>query len=816
MAENIFDVGGSFSKNVDSSIKVDSPDRDRVISIVNKLSKDDLESLYNDMKGVESRAFEKNTSQTNIINERYTIKLKELDTKYNLSGTNSLSEIFNFSEASRDFSGNTTKEYFELLQFHIGASLRSKKVETLAYNYFEKLNNGLSNGDIVYVTNSRPCPKFDMSKSPYERVKKIWENLKSNVGVFQGSDGDQSLGFRVKADLSFLPQDAQKMVRDFLVSAYNLELENTGEFERSIYENGFQMPIDVGSNQGSYTKQPSVTLAINEKEKLEAINDLFEPYSMPPEIYESFEKTSDGMKNITPEYAVAILDYFFQNNQSTIQEFTKEYERFKKLSPEKQKEQLNSGSFFENFTFKKSFVIGIMSILSVMEIAKLKEVIKSGSGLAGHTAHTFAKYQGYLEIFANFIKTMYYYTNGKPLEGTKQLGIGIISALAEFGFPTAGLRLVSAFPTFAESLSFLFGRGLGAAGGYVGLAISALQFTHEFVVKPAKIRSIISQYQPMIDRLLDLERQMIEKECCVKIHPVLYRKTKGQLSVNMSPDGFIPFEGEYNRTVRGDGESLNSVEDVVAGPKQSNPCESNGQIPVSTSKRYIKVLSAQEQQFLGKLPSNIAGPPTEPIYIVDPRPNEDPCKKKEIIVRPSDGDRNSTIGQEGGDIGETSQYGLDKTSEKTPNWSELEERNLTNAIIQYNTNYISDVYAFKINAAKCKTGEIPSVTPTGGGAPDRDGFSPLAGESGMPGGFHRVGISRIVDISIEEDFSSAATDSSAMGGSGGKNWVAIWESYTRENGFSTGAGGVGTGNKLRGITTFFYDPLNPPKPIEMV
>ena len=813
MAENIFDGGGSFSNNGDSSIRVDSKNRDRVVSIINKLSKDDLESLYNDMRGVERLAFERNTSQTNIINERYTSRLQELDRKYNLSGENSLSKIFNFNESSQDFSGNKTKENFESLQFHIGASLRSKRVETISYNYFEKLNSGLASGDIIYVTNSRPCPKFDISKSPYERVKKIWENLKDNVGVFQTSDTNQTLAFQVKSDLSFLPEDTQNLVRDFLISGYNLELKNAGEFERTIYENGLQVPIDTGTSQGSYSKQPSVTLALNEKERLEAANELFQPYSLPPEIYQLFEKSLDGSKNITPEYATTILDYFFQNNKSTIEEFTKEYEKFKQLKPEEQKKQIQSGGFFENFSFKKGFVIGIMSILSVMEIAKLKDVLKSGQGLEGHTAHTIAKYQGYLEIFANFIKTIYYYSNGKPLEGTKQFGIGIISALAEFGFPTAGIQLVSkAFPTFAEALSFLFGRGLGTAGGYVGLAISTLQFTHEFIVKPAQIRSIISQYQPMIDRLLDLERQMIEKECCVKIHPVLYRKTKGQLLVNMSPDSFIPFEAEYRRTVRGEGESLNSVEDVVAGPRQSSPCESNGQIPIGTTKRYIKVLSAQEQQFLGKLPSNVAGPPTEPIYIVDPRPNEDPCQKKEIVVRPSSGDTNTTIEQEGGDIGDTSQSGLDKTSGKTPNWSELEEKNLANAIVQYNSDYVSDVYKFKIDTSKCKTGEIPTTSPGGGGAPDRDGFYAV-GESGMTAGFHRIGSAIIARQIFETRTLDNPLDTSTRRSS---FWNGEWEVTTREYGFNVGGGGAGTGTKLRGITSFFYDPLNPPKPIEMV
>ena len=810
---NEFDQGGGF-KSLDSNDvrRLSSPIRGRIISMINRLSEDDASFLFDKLR--------ETPGGTTLIQQS---DLESIDRKYGLSGEFSFSNMFKLGPQG---SSPETVQSTESLKAHLGARRRSSFAKATIASYTDRLSDGTSQGDIVYMTNTSPCPKFNKSNSPYEKVKKIWEGgLKKDMELMGATEGSLDLG--LSARLNFLPEGTRQRVAEMFKAAYEAGIENGGEFERESYKNGRQVPIDLGSLNGSYSRNPAVATAPNEAERRRAINDSFKPFEMPNAFFNLLQDTDDLSKKIDPEYASLTVEYYLDGATETIQQMIDEYQTFKNLSSEEQKRQLENGGIFSK-DVKKGITIFYASGLGVLELYKLGKISELGKGftegLGSHSTHFISQVQGVIEIVAGLYKVMYYIDHGKYKDAATQAGLSVISAIAEFA-PTKTLELAGSLiggRVNATLTSFLarFG-GLGVYGGYVGLGITAVQLTQEFIIKPIAKSKFIEQYPNVLDELLDLERQQIEKECCTNIHPELYRNSKGQISVLMSPDGFIPFGREYKRTVRGESESLNSIPEPVAGARQPGPCESNGQIPLITTKRYIKVLSSQDSQFLGRLPSNMAGPPEEPVYIVDPRESEDPCKKKEIIVRPETGGGTTTPSeQEGGDFGDTgTEYVKDRTAGHTAFWSPNQEKNLQDATVQYNRAYTSDVYKFKIDSAKCKTGEIqnPQGQSSNYFPEDRDGFQPLAGLSGMTAGYYRIGTTIIARQIFETSNDQATIDSSAAGRDTSRTfWNGQWEVTTREYGFNVGGGGAGTGTKLRGITSFFYDPLNPPKPIRQV
>jgi hypothetical protein len=829
MSENVFENGKGFriplnpkprldGKGTDDIYRYDSPERDRMLTSIKKLSAGELKQLseYLDFK-----------PELPFNTRRVTNYLEELDKRYGFTGNNSLKYFFDYNQ------GNNLNilDAITRFQFHVGAAKRAKQASDQIRIHFERLQGDLRDGKTVYMSHTNPCPKFDKSKSPYERVREIWEKKLYTV---EQPNPEVRVDPRVTVNLSFLPNDLQPEIRQLLLTAHRGEVENTGQFERTSYPNGTLVPINIPNISNQLTN-------VTEKERRDILNDSW-TIATPPDDVQSmmtrtlvdgnifnswptlengrvvYPKDIDGGAELDPEYKNLILQNFILENEGAILEFQKMINEFIDLNPDEQQRQINSGGLFSTEA-KKYITSSVMGLLYIAEFTKIEEMVRKGEGLDGHTPHTISRIQGLIEILANTYKSLYYLYNGEYGKAGKQIAIGIIAGVFEFGLPSSLVQgLTRLFPGVAASIE-----GIGAGvlgGGYLGFTITSWQFVDEAFKKTEKKR-FEKEFPSIMDKLLDLERRMIEDECCTTIHPNLYRKSKGQLSILMTPDGFIPFETEYIRTNQGEGSTINSIspETGRSTTVQAGPCDSNGQIPIRIKNRVIKVLTAEEQAFLdrGTESSSLNTQSSEPwekpsVYIVDPRTDPDPCatkrKRQGVTTKPGP--------DEGGSDTSESLRQLDTApvGYHTPHWGETQERNLQTAIAQYNRSYNVDVFNFKINSAKCKTGEIPSVVPGGGGAPDRDGFSPIAGQSGMPGGFHRVGISRIVDIKIEEDFSNAVTDSSALGGNGGsRNWVATWESYTRENGFSTGAGGAGTGIKLRGINSFGYNPLNPPKPI---
>ena len=806
MADNIFDSGRSFdmrfpdklSPRIRDQARIDSPARDNVITSVSKISDADLEDLYKLI------SLAKESQDPRIISNR----LQELDLKYNLSGNQSLLNIFPIDPQLPTAGNVANQETITLLEFHTGARRRARTAERTLGDYFTKLNEGLESGDIVYMTHSRPCDKFDISKSPYERFKKIWEESKGNLGLLIDGGGN------LKADISFLPADTRERARVFLVgSARPPNTWESGIFDRQQLQDGTQIPVDLGTINGSYANNEEYQKATNFSQKRQVANASLTPIFSPSLVIDVLENATDAdlnpidssgkitkdennVKKLSPEYQSLIVQYLLDFKMQDVENFIKEYEEFKKLSTEEKKKR---GGVFQ-FSNKQKLVINVMAVLAGLELAKLPPEFIGDH----HTTHSIAKSQGYVEIIANMYKSIYYFTQGKPDKAFNQLAIGGISAFSEFGWPTLAEEAIeSVFPG-------MMGRFAGM-GGYVGLFISGIQFYNEFIAKP---KYSIKEFA-LKNELLDLERRLIENECCTTIHPDLYRKTGGQMSILLTDDEYIPVGREYNRTVQGQGESLNSIPlENGKTSVQSGPCDSNGQIPVGTQKRYIKFKSAFDVMSL-EPPGQL---PTAPVYIVDPREDKDPCKKKErreserkkaIEVKPSD--------QEGGDIGSLD-YQKDTTTSSPTFWSERQEQMAQLASQQYNMQYISDVYQFKIDAAKCKTGEIYNPSgPGGGGIPDRDGFYPI-GQSGMTSGYHRIGTAiiarKIFTAVYEQEATGDPTGRDAA--SRREFWNGEWEVTTREYGFGVGGSGAGTGTKLRGITSFFYDPLNPPKPIEMV
>jgi len=816
MSINQFDSGANPKTILSTQDSTPNPFRDKIISLLNRIPNDTLNQI-NTL--IQSESW----GQLNLI-------MENLDSQFNNFGETSLQKFFNFENAGT-YQYDRDGKIINAAKFYFGGLSRSTKVQQTLEIYFDKLVSGISNGDIVYMTNTNPCPNYDKSKSPFEIAKKVWENLDKNYGTRTvtittptGETGQETEQFF--RGLESLPPSTRLRVTEAFANARVAGIKNNGEFDRDTWSNGAQIPVDLGRSNGSYSKNPAVSLAKNEQERINAINESFKPYNMPAEAFQILDKAQgpDGNyldSEIDVSYKELIAQLILDRGVENTKQFIKDFENFINLPVDEAEEQLKKeGGFFSKGT-KKNIQISYLTALALLEAYKLGEVAKLGKGISGglasHGPHFRAQIQGGIEILGGLYKVAYYFSHGKYSDGISQLSLTGLSAFFEFGLPEIASGLLSTISPTALSFLTRLTASLFPFGGYVGLTISAYQAFNEFVIKPYAARSYANSMPDVINELLDLERQQIEKECCTNIHPELYRNTLGRFSVLMTNDGFIPFEREYRNTVRGEGESLNRENEAIKPSPQPGPCETNGRPPITTSTRYIKVVSSQEREFLGRLPAGYAGPPTEPVYGVSQKNNFDPCQRREIIVRPEDNQNQTTPREREGDTGDIQSYTpykKDKARGYTPYWSMDQERNLENATVQYNTTYSTDVFKFKIDAAKCKTGEISSPTPTGGGALDRDGFSPLAGESGMPGGFHRVGVS-IIARPIFEYVQETMVKRSDRDTSS-RVWTGLWEVSTRENGFSVGSGGAGTGTKLRGITSFFYDPLNPPKPIEPV
>lgn len=807
MAENTFDTGLGFdfnqsyvSSRTSDKARIDSPERDRVIRSVSKISDVDLEMLYDLMNIV------KETGDVRPLANR----LKDLGDKYN----EGFDGIFPFNTG--DFRIlNENNQTFKLLEFHVGARRRARTAARTLNSHTEQMNEKLRSGDIVYATNSTPCKEYDISKSPYERFKKIWEESKGNLTNVVDNKGS------LNVDLSFLPEGTRQRAEEYLLGSLRPpSLWESGIFDREPLQDGAQVPIDLGTiNRAPDSIEYQNARTFQERKKI--AYDLLEPVFTPRLIEDALQNVTDKdfnplnekldptndadkIKKLDPEYQALIAQYLLDVSMGDVQNFTQQFNDFTKMTKSEQLEFVKSGGFFGSDA-KKNAVIGFVGVLTALELIKQPVDLLGEAGIdlpkVIGNSHRLAVYQGYLEILLGAYKSMYYFMKGDVAGGVKQSAITLVSAMCEFGWPA----LIQQGATKIIGRNVLQELVASGLGGYVGLSITTMTTYWDLVVKPKY------QYRQLAlgNELLDLERREIEDKCCKQINAELYRKTGGQLSILMTDSGYIPIGREYRRTIQGPGESLNAVtrEDGKKLPVQDGPCESNGQIPVSIEKRFIKYKQSYDPNDL----SDVAGYETEtPIYIVDPREEKDPCEKqkrikelreKAIIVRPT--------GE--GDIGQID-YKEDVSSGSPVIWSENEEKQLEVASLQYNRQYISDVYKSKIDTAKCKTGEIPNPSEYGGGgAPDRDGFYGV-GESGMTAGFHRIGSAIIARQIFETRTLDNPLDTISRRSS---FWNGEWEVTTREYGFNVGGGGDGSG-KLRGIVGFGYDPLRPPKPIRQV
>jgi hypothetical protein len=788
-SNNPFDNGESLSQKTKSTVPVlitPSKERDRVISGISKISDIDLETLnsYIDRARNSSGGITVSNESEKLISF-----MRELDKNYSLTGDQSLLNNFPLIQrgtgfGNQDILRNTS--IFDALQFHIGARRRSRTIQRTSGDYFTKVNQGLDRGDVAMMTNTRPCNKYNMSKSPYERFRKIWEDSRGNlVNIINLPNGD------LKVDLSFLPPGTRERATELLRSSLTPSPVTVGDsitwqsglFDRDILPDGATVPVDLGTENGSYLTNPSQ----DPPKTVGEVNERFNTLTFPREVFNLLENAADengrltddeNPKKIDESYKDLVFQYTADELIANVELFVTEYEKFKNLTPPEQERSILSEA-------KDVFSISYMSLLSILEIKKL-----DAGGVLTHSGHTYAMYQGYVEAAASLLKTIYYIYKGKYRKAAEQGATGITSAFAEFILPKIGKEVIGKIIGEQAASRLL------SYGGYLGLILSTFQFYHDLVTVPTrKIREF-----NLINELLDLERREIEKECCTKIHPNLYRKTKGQFSVQIIGDGFIPVGENYNRSVQGSRDTTNSVSSELVNPDKNttDPCI-NGNPPKKTTRKYIKVRSYMDKLLDDTLPENVYGPREKRTYITDPREETDPCNKKSsriIEVRP---DNNEDIGQ--------IQYIEDQTSELATFWSTKQEEILEDATVQYNTSYCEDIYKHLIDSAKCRTGENPdSVTTTPTGTADRDGFFPLRDDLfGLSGGVYRVSIG-----TIDGGSSMAQTMDSST--ATGRDWISIWDRAV--NILSRGGGGNGTG--LRGITSFGYDPLNPPKPRRQV
>lgn len=600
--------------------------------------------------------------------------------------------------------------------------VRSAVSKTISYN--EKLDSKLTNGDAGQTVTTAPCPNIDMSKSPYEIYRRAYEEW---IRDWKYSDGFNPEKFpnpavlleKIANDPKYFTDSQEKdswinRIREDIV-AYGAASMGRGGFDPDLFNRGDRLPagsvvnIDFGGSGGTLGTRDQIQMDINSlkenaypddpilnvnnyKDYVEYKTNILSPPSDVYSLLNGYVNSSgkplatDGKpidydfpgidpnpKTRTPmlapqEIRDLRLKIALKILEPDLAEFSSELETFKQSVKEQASAKSEGKEPNVLYKIKKKATLAFIASATLLESYKYGNV---ASDIINYTVrglvapdiaellwknHNLSALAGYAEAVLTLYKVIANLSNGKVGDAIRDAGVGVVAGVLEFAPGILGLSAAAG----------------GAAAGPVGLALTVMTVYIDTVAKPLARQ----KNSRLLDSVLDLERMWIEKNCCIRIHPGLYRKTKGQVLVPVvttndpnSIDGIeIPAGTTYRR-------GLNP------NTKTKLPCVQNNTVTYPESIKSIWKKSRIVDPLAKPSGQNIIEPP--PV-------NLEKCDKPASVngVQSSNPDF-SVI-------------------DAVPYWDKSREEGHQDTILSFNMSYLQNEFNSRMESAYCRDGLIPA------------------------------------------------------------------------------------------------------------
>lgn len=708
--------------------------------------KNSLISQTNDLKKYKSR-----TGDALLVRE-YLQKLYDLDIKYGLGKDNKSESLFeniipkdlirqfNLPSLSYDSlpSGDPTRyianaaerisqltpeqysQFVEKLIRPVYAMDRANRAFKKSEQYYSEIDKKMKAGDAVQTHTVSRCPGVDMSESPYEIAKKAWLEKINGGATFTMNLTPLDLAMQ-----SLLGDDSRDYMRK-LTQDFN-EYMTAGYLDPDLFkrneplQSGTPVSLDLGTENGTYGSTQKIiddldkaNLAaggLGPTRKYNSINEYLDSkismFNPPPEIFyllnnvlddEERPISTDGkpldydFTGIDPDPNSRKPELLTENEKNEIAYFMSKSSTnaIKELSSEyiKLKDSQAKKDFL--YKMKPTVLTAALAGIAGLEVYKLSNVISELRALESigaspdfkdvfhKTAHTQALYQGWIEVVLNLYKVATGLSNGKYGDTVRDALFGTIGGIFEFGPSSPVLKnaLKALFPNLIEA----------GAGGYVGIALTLFSTIIDYGVRPLVKKS----NEKMINDLLDAERMWLEKKCCQRFHPSLYRNTRGQALIPVVADT-----------------AANSINGIKI-PIGSNP--KRGYNPEFLNSKPCQPPQINEKQEYNGLYRQSSSLRTEPgqgnIILGEPKvvPFNTNDKSTNKCNKPAQ--------LRGIEVSPTSNLLL---HEAIPAWSKQTEKDYQSGIFSYNLNYVVNSYLGKIREADCRIGKLTNDDGTGGG-----------------------------------------------------------------------------------------------------
>jgi hypothetical protein len=638
------------------------------------------------------------------------------------------------TEVAERISQLTTEQhsrFVEKLSRPVHSMDRASRAFEKANEYYSEIDEKMKSGDAVQTHTVSRCPGVDMSESPYEIAKRAWSEKINGGATFTMNLTPLDLAMQ-----SLLGDDSRDYMRK-LTQDFN-EYMTAGYLDPDLFkrneplQSGTPVSLDLGTENGTYGSTQKIiddldkaNLAsggLGPTRKYNSINEYLDSkismFNPPPEIFYLLNNVLDDEENpistdgkpldydftgIDPDPSSRKPELLTENEKNEIAYFMSKSSTnaIKELGSEYIK--LKDSQAKKNFLYKMKPAVLTTALAGIagLEVYKLSNVINQLQKLESmgrsvnfndvfHTySHSEALSQGWIEVVLNLYKVVTGLSNGKYGDTVRDALFGTIGGIFEFGPSSEVLKnaLKSLFPNLIEA----------GAGGYIGIALTLFSTIIDYGIRPLVKKS----NEKMINDLLDAERMWLEKKCCQRFHPSLYRNTRGQALIPVVADTAA--------------NSINGIK-IPIGP---NP--KRGYQPDFLNSKPCQPPQINEKQEYNGLYRQSSSLITEPgqgsIILGEP---------KVIPFKPEDKSSNKCnkpVELKGIGISPTSNLLL---HEAIPAWSKQTEKDYQSGIFSYNLNYTVNSYLGKIREADCRVGKLTNNDGSGGGgSADYQGGKPI-------------------------------------------------------------------------------------------
>jgi hypothetical protein len=620
----------------------------------------------------------------------------------------------------------TTEQYsrfVEKLSRPVHSMDRANRAFETANEYYSEVDEKMKAGDAVQTHTVSRCPGVDMSGSPYEIAKRSWLAI-----INGGSSLTLNLTPVYTAVKPLLGKDTDSYINK-LTQDFN-EYMSAGFLDPDLFKrdeplaSGTPVVLDLGTENGTYGEYQKTIDELDKANYMaggldptrkynslsEYLNSKISMFNPPAEIFYLLNNTLDEEEKplatdgkpldydfigidpdpnsrkpalLSPQEKKEISEFMSKLSIESLNNFNDEYSKLKDEHAKK------------NFLYKMKPVVltNVLVAIGAMEIEKWGKVLSKLENIrstgvipdfntftkAFHdTTHSISVVQGWLEGVLNVYKLVTNITNGKYGDAVRDGLFGAIGAVTEFGLGNETIKnaVKALFPNLVE---------MGATG-YIGIGLTLFSTLIDYGIRPL----VKKKNEKMINDLLDAERMWLEKECCQKFHPELYRKTRGQALIPVVADT-----------------AANSIDGVKI---PIGPSPKRGYDPdFLNSKPCQPPRINEKQEYIGlyRQSSSLRTEPGQGNVILG--------APKMIPFNPNDKSTNKCnkpAQLRGIEVSPTSNLLL---HEAIPAWSKQTEKDYQSGIFSYNLNYVVNSYLGKIREADCRIGKLTNDDGTGGG-----------------------------------------------------------------------------------------------------